>query len=109
MSFGKMNTFVDIIDRTQIKDSDGFSTQTDKIIASIRAFREEKHGSKKWANMAAFTTADAIFKFRKVPGIQVKSGMILTCDTGRYTVESSEVFNNMYVEVIAVKVDTSEG
>ncbi|WP_461206070.1 phage head completion protein [Clostridium sp. DL1XJH146] len=109
MSFGKMNTLIDIIERINTKDSEGFKSETDNIIASVRAYKEEKHGSRKWANMAAFTKADAIFKFRKISGIQIKSGMILVCDTGRYTIESAEVLNKMYVEAIAVKVDPSKG
>lgn len=104
-----MNTFIDIIERTITKDSEGFKSETDNIIASVRAYKEEKHGSRKWANMAAFTKADALFKFRKIPNLQIKSGMIIVCDTGRYTVESVEVFNSMYVEVIAVKIDPSKG
>lgn len=109
MSFGKMNTFINIIEITTTKDSEGFKSETDSIIASVRAYREEKHGSRKWTNLAAFTKADAIFKFRKIPGIQIKSGMVLVCDTGRYTVESVEAFNSMYVEAIAVKVEPSKG
>ena len=48
MSLGKMNNFVDIIDRTPIKDSEGFTTKTDNIVASVRAYKEERHGSRKW-------------------------------------------------------------
>lgn len=103
-----MNTFVDIIDKTTVKDSDGFATETDKIVASVRAYREERHGSKKWANMAAFTTANAIFKFRNIPGIYIKSGMVIVCDTGRYNIVSVEKLKCMYLEVMAEKVEPSE-
>lgn len=109
MSFGKMNTFVDVIDRTPIKDSEGFTTQTDHIVASIKAFREERHGSRKWANLAAFTTANAIFTFRRISGIDIESGMVLVCDTGRYTIVSVEKIKGMYVEVLAEKAEPSKG
>lgn len=109
MSLGKMNTFIDIIKIISIKDSEGFAKKNDKVIASTRASKEERHGSRKWANMAAYTKANAIFKFRIIPGVQIKSGMILVCDTGRYVIESVELFNNMYVEVAAHKVEAVEG
>lgn len=57
MSFGKMNTFIDIIQKTTIKDSDEFSTETDNILVSIRAYREGQHGIVKWANRAIFSEA----------------------------------------------------
>ena len=106
MSFGSMNTFIDIIERVTEKDSEGFSNQTDKVVASVRAYKEEKHGSMKWANMSAFTSADAIFKFRIIPGIEIKSGMMIACDIGRYKVISVEHLRGMYIEVAAEKVET---
>lgn len=108
MSFGRLNTFIDIIERVTEKDSEGFSNQTDKVVASVRAYKEEKHGSMKWANMAAFTSADAIFKFRIIPDIEIKSGIILVCDTGRYKVISVEHLRGMYIEVAAEKVEPSK-
>jgi hypothetical protein len=109
MSLGKMNNFVDIIDRTPIKDSEGFTTKTDNIVASVRAYKEERHGSRKWANLAAFTKADSIFKFRVIPGIEVKPGMVLVCDDKRYTIVSVEKVREMYIEALAQKVDPSKG
>ncbi len=32
MSFGKMNTFIDIIEKGAIEDSEGFRTQVDNIV-----------------------------------------------------------------------------
>jgi len=109
MSFGRMNTFVDVIDRTPVKDSEGFTTNNDNIVASVRAYREERHGSRKWANMAAFTTADALFKFRQIPGLEIKSGMVLVCDTGRYNIVSVEKVKGMYIEAMAKKVEPVKG
>lgn len=109
MSLGKMNTMIDIIKIISVKDSEGFTKKSDKVLASTRASKEERHGSRKWANMAAYTKANAIFKFRFIPGIQIKSGMVLVCDTGRYTIESVELFNNMYVEVATQKIEAVEG
>jgi hypothetical protein len=37
MSFGKSNTFIDIIITTPTKDAEGFVTHGDTILASVRA------------------------------------------------------------------------
>ena len=47
MSFGKMTEFIDIVEKETIKDSEGFKTEKDKIIATVRAYREGRHGSEK--------------------------------------------------------------
>lgn len=109
MSFGKMNVFVDIFDQTSVKDSEGFSTQMDDYVASFRADREEKHGSKKWANMSAYTSADAIFRARKVPGLEVKIGMVIVCESDRYEIVSVENIKGLYIEIAAEKMKPSKG
>jgi hypothetical protein len=38
MSFGKMNGFTDIIIAKRIKDSEGFTTTVDEILASVRVY-----------------------------------------------------------------------
>jgi len=43
MSFGKMNTFIDIIKPVFTKDADGFKNTSDEILASVRAYREGRH------------------------------------------------------------------
>ena len=35
MSFGKMNTFIDIVERITIKDAEGFKTEVDNIVCEI--------------------------------------------------------------------------
>ncbi len=52
-----MNTFVDIVEQKKIKDSEGFAATEDVAVASLRAYREGRHGSEKWANRAAFSEA----------------------------------------------------
>lgn len=44
MSFGKMNTFIDIISTVPVKDSEGFAVTGDTILASIRAYKEDRRG-----------------------------------------------------------------
>lgn len=109
MSFGKMNTFIDIISTAPIKDSEGFATIGDNILASVRAYKEDRHGSEKWTNMTAFSSASSLFRFRKIPGLEVTTEMVITCPDGRYQILSVEDVRGrgMYVEVLAEKLEPS--
>ena len=57
MSFGKMNTFITIVAKQHTTDDEGFKTESDVTVAEVWAYREGRHGSEKWANMAQFSTA----------------------------------------------------
>ncbi len=107
MSFGKMNTLVDIVTTAPVKDVEGFVASGDTILATICAYREEKHGNESWANRAAFSTASALFQFRKHPSFTVTTDMVLVCDTGRYRVLSVEDVRGrgLYIEVLAEKLE----
>lgn len=111
MSFGKMNTFIDIIETRKIKDSEGFASTEDVVLASVRAYREGRHGSERWANLAAFSEATDLFRFRRIPGLTVTTEMMLVCDDGRFQITSVEDVKGrgMYVEVLAKKVVPSKG
>lgn len=106
MSFGKMNTFIDIISTTPIKDSEGFTNKGDTVLATIRAYREGRHGSVKWANMAQFSEATDLFRFRAIPDLEIKTDMVLVCDGGRFEITSVENIKGkgMYTEVLAKAV-----
>ena len=107
MSFGKMNTFIDIISTVPIKDEDGFTTKGDNILASVLAYKEDRHGSERWTNMASFSSATFLFRFRKIFGLKVTNEMVIVCDDGRYQILSVEDVRNrgMYVEVLAEKLE----
>jgi len=107
MSFGKMNTLVDIVSTALVKDAEGFVVSGDTILATGRAYREEKHGNESWANRAAFSTASALFRLRKHPALTVTTDMVLVCDTGRYRVLSVENVcgRGLYIEVLAEKLE----
>ena len=111
MSFGKMNGFADIIVTKRTKDSEGFTTTTDEILASIRVYREGRPGSQRWANLAAFSEATDLFRFRVIPGIEITTDCIIVCDGGRYEITSVEDVKGrgMYVEVLAKKVVATVG
>ena len=111
MSFGKMNCFADIVSTKRVKDSEGFSTTVDEVLASVRAYREGRHGSQRWANLAAFSEATDLFRFRSIPGIGVTTDHILVCEDGRFDITSVEDVKSrgMYVEVLAKKVVSTVG
>lgn len=111
MSFGKMNGFADIISVKRVKDSEGFSTTVDEILASVRVYREGRHGSQRWANLAAFSEATDLFRFRVIPGVDVTTDHIIVCDGGRFNITSVEDVKGrgMYIEVLAKKVEPTNG
>lgn len=109
MSFGKMNTFCDIITTEPVKDDEGFVNTGDTVLASLRAYKEERHGNEKWANRAAFSTATALFRFREMPSLEMTTSLYIVCDTGRYRILSVEDVKGrgMYIEVLAERLESS--
>jgi len=102
MSVGKMNTFINIVSTAPTKDAEGFATTGDHIRASVRAYMDERRGDEKWANMAAFSTANAMFRFRKILGLTVDTSLYIICEDKRYRIISAENIRGrgMYVEVL---------
>lgn len=109
MSFGKMNTFIDIIEKVTIKDEEGFRTEVDNIVASVRAYREGRHGNEKWANRAQFSEATDLFRFRCIPGVTVTTAMVAINDNSHFEIISVEDVKGrgMYIEVLAKEVKPS--
>ena len=106
MSFGKMTEFIDIVEKETVKDSEGFKTEKDKITATVRAYREGRHGSEKWANRASFSDATHLFRFRCIPGVKITTAMTIVCNDGRFDIASVENVKGkgMYVEVLAKEI-----
>lgn len=100
-----MNTQIDIISTAPAKDADGFVTNGDHIVASIHAYKEDRHGNERWANMAAFSEATSLFRFRKIPSVEITTALFIVCSDGRYRIVSAEDVRGrgMYVEVLAEK------
>ena len=111
MSFGNMQAFIDIVETVQNKDSAGFSSSADNIIASIRAYKEERHGTKMWANRAAFSDATCLFRFRSIPNVTVTTKHIIICGGERYKITSVEDVRGkrMYIEALAELIIPSKG
>ncbi len=109
MSFGKMNTFIDIVQKKITTDDEGFKVETDEVLASVRAYREGRHGSEKWANMAAFSNAMDLFRFRVIPSLEVTTEMRIICGKQVFEITSVEDVKGrgMYLEVQAQEVRES--
>ena len=111
MSFGKMNGFADIVETRQIKDSEGFTHSEDEVLASVHVYREGRHGSQRWANLAAFSEATDLFRFRRIPGLPVTTDHFLICDGERFNIISVENVKGrgMYIEVLAKRSEPTIG
>lgn len=109
MSFGKMNTQIQITQKRVTLDDEGFQTETDTVIATVHAYREGRHGSEKWANRAAFSEATDLFRFRTIPGLTVTTDMRLICGGSVFEISSVEDVKGrgMYIEAFAKEVKPS--
>ena len=50
---------------------------TVEVSAEVRAYREGRHGSRKWANRAAFSDATDLYQFRVIPNLEIKTDMLI--------------------------------
>lgn len=106
-----MNGFADIVKTKQVKDSEGFTHSEDEVLASVRVYREGRHGSQRWANLAAFSEATDLFRFRCIPGLTVSTDHVLVTEAGRYDIVSVENMKGrgMYTEVLAKRSESTVG
>ena len=111
MGLGLMNKKAQLCILTNTIDSEGFSGRTVEVLADIRVFVEGRHGSERWANLAAFSEATELFRFRKLPNITVTTKHYILYENERYDILSVENVKgrNMYIEVLAKKVVASNG
>lgn len=109
MSFGKMNKQIEITQKQILTDSEGFQSETDVVVAKVRAYREGRHGSEKWANRAVFSEATDLFRFRTIPGLNITTDMRILCDNSVFEITSVEDVKGrgIYVEVLAKEVEPS--
>ena len=109
MSFGKMNTQIQITQKQVTLDGEGFQTESNVVVATVRAYREGRHGSEKWANRAAFSEATDLFRFRTIPGLIVTTNMRLLCDGSVFEITSVKDVKGrgMYIEVLCKEVKPS--
>ncbi len=103
MSYGKMNTLINIISTAPTKDADGFVNNGDTIVTSVRAYFEQKNSTEKWRNMAQSSEVNALFRLRCIPNLDLTNRHIILCEGKRYNIYSVENIKNrkMYLEVLA--------
>ena len=106
MSFGQMNSHIQITEKRIETDDEGFKSEITVVLAEIRAYREGRHGSEKWANMASFSTATDLFRFRAIPGLTVTTAMSIVSAGSTFGIISVENVKGrgMYIEVLAEEV-----
>lgn len=111
MGLGLMTKKAQLIELLSTIDSEGFSSVGVRVLADIRVFVEGRHGSERWANLAVFSEATELFRFRKLPNITVTTKQYILCENERYDILSVENVKgrNMYIEVLAKKVVASNG
>ena len=109
MSFGKMNKQIEITQKQVITDSEGFQSESNVVVARIRAYREGRHGSEKWANRAVFSEATDLFRFRTSPNLNITTDMRILCDNSVFEITSVEDVKGrgMYIEVLCKEVQPS--
>ena len=109
MSFGKMNSFIEIISTKPLKDSEGFSVKHETVLASVRAYKEERRGNEISASMTTFSEASVMFRFRVVPNVTVTESLTIVCENKRYRI--IDVQNGrghgMYIECLCSLVEGS--
>ena len=111
MSYGKMKEFIDIVKTTKTRDKAGFLGETQEVVVSVRAYKEGRHASEKWANRATFSEATDLFRFRVIPNVTITNDMSIICNGSNYEITSIEDVKGkgMYVEVLAKKVEAVNG
>lgn len=111
MSYGRMNRTASIVETQTVQDSEGFASKEDVTLASVRVYREGRHGSERWVNLATFSEATDLFQFRTIPNVTVTTGQHILCDGERFDIISVENVGGrgMYIEVLAKKVVSSRG
>jgi len=109
MSFGKMNTTIEIARKGSTTDDEGFATGGNTVLARVRAYREGRHGSEKWANRAVFSSATDLFRFRVIPQLEVTTELRILCNGHIFEITSVEDVKGrgMYIEVLAKEVEPS--
>ncbi|MEG3074343.1 MAG: head-tail adaptor protein [Ruthenibacterium sp.] len=107
MSFGKMNSFIEIVSTAPVKDDEGFVTTGDVVVANVRAYFEQKNSTEKWTNLAQNSTVNALFRFRMIPNLTLTEKHVIICDGKRYHIFSVENVRgrNMYLEVWGMSID----
>ena len=97
---GSMREHIDVIAPVTVRDKAGFTSTSDRIVATVRAYRETRHATSAWVNRAAYTNATVLFRIRAMPGLEVTEAMEIATHDGRFVIDTVEVIGR-YVEILA--------
>lgn len=111
MSFGKMNKQAEILEKQVFTDEEGFPIVNEVTTAYTRVYREGRHGSVRWANLAAFSEATDLFRMRTIPQVSIRPGNLIILGNERFEILSVEEVKGrgMYLEILAQKVVPMHG
>ena len=103
MSIGDLNTPIQILRLRFGRDRDGFPTESEELVACVRARAETRNATEKWSNRAVLREASAVFTFRRIPHIEITTDMVIVCGADRYNIMSVENVRNrnLYTQVVA--------
>ena len=103
MSIGDLNTPIQILRLRFGRDRDGFPTESEELIACVRARAEMRNATEKWSSRAVLRDASAVFTFRRIPHIEITTDMAIVCGADRYNIVSVENVcgRNLYTQVVA--------
>lgn len=106
-----MNKPALLCEKAFVTDTEGFSAPTVRVLSHLRVFVEGRHGSERWANLAAFSEATELFRFRRIPNLKITTKQFILFENEEYDILSVEDIRgrNMYVEVLAKKAVESSG
>ena len=106
-----MNGFLTILEKVYKTDNEGFKSESWDVVVQVRCYREGRHGSVRWANLAAFSEATDLFRFRRIPHFHFSADYVLLYNGERFIPLSVEDVKGrgMYVEVLAKKVVSTSG
>jgi head-tail adaptor len=106
-----MQTQVAVVRREYVLDAEGFSVSQSIPVMEAKAEVELKKANEFWANLAAWSEVDAIFRIRRKPGVEIDSSMLLIAPDGEYNVTSVDSIKGrgMYIEIMAKRISPSEG
>jgi hypothetical protein len=107
MSVSKLKTVIQIIETTAIKDTDGFGKADERVIATVRAEMDERHGSESQTNMTTVSTTSTRFCFRIIPRVTVTTNHTIRHGGVDYRITSVMNIRGLVVEVMAEKIERS--
>lgn len=109
MGLGRMDHFIQIVEKVNTTDTEGFISPTVRVLWEGRAFREGRHGSEKWANRAAFTEATDLYRLRTIPNLEITTKHYIYEGNKHFEITSIEDVKGrgLYTEILCKEVKPS--